>query len=173
MEMDSRLLGASRMPRVRSFFAPYPLTRLERGAWVTAGGARCVRAGAGVEQFKEFRQLILVGARAPIAYFAYPGKDSVFTSPECEIHTLASPAKIMLEPSRRWKLRSDPLPRRQHAREKIDHPALPEGDITLAGLAAVVGALLPENSIVVDESMTSGRGMMARHERRSSARLVG
>jgi acetolactate synthase-1/2/3 large subunit len=29
------------------------------------------------------------------------------------------------------------------------------------GLAGVVGALLPENAIVVDESMTSGRGMMA------------
>jgi acetolactate synthase-1/2/3 large subunit len=38
---------------------------------------------------------------------------------------------------------------------------LPDGDITLPGLAAVVGALLPENAIVVDESMTSGRGLMA------------
>jgi acetolactate synthase-1/2/3 large subunit len=31
----------------------------------------------------------------------------------------------------------------------------------LQGLAAAVGALLPENSIVIDESMTSGRGLMA------------
>jgi acetolactate synthase-1/2/3 large subunit len=31
----------------------------------------------------------------------------------------------------------------------------------LPGLAAVIGALLPENAIVVDESMTSGRGLMA------------
>jgi acetolactate synthase I/II/III large subunit len=45
--------------------------------------------------------------------------------------------------------------------EKTDRPALPEGEITLAGLAAIEGALLPENSFVVDESMTSGRGMMA------------
>jgi acetolactate synthase I/II/III large subunit len=28
----------------------------------------------GIEQFKEFRQLILVGAQAPVAYFAIPGK---------------------------------------------------------------------------------------------------
>ena len=33
--------------------------------------------------------------------------------------------------------------------------------MTLNGLAAVVGALLPDDAIVVDESMTSGRGMMA------------
>jgi acetolactate synthase-1/2/3 large subunit len=31
----------------------------------------------------------------------------------------------------------------------------------LPGLASAVGALLPDNAIVVDESMTSGRGMMA------------
>ncbi len=31
----------------------------------------------------------------------------------------------------------------------------------MPGLAAAVGALLPENVIVVDESMTSGRGLMA------------
>jgi acetolactate synthase I/II/III large subunit len=36
-----------------------------------------------------------------------------------------------------------------------------DGDITLAGLAAVVGAVLPENAIVIDESVTSGRDMMA------------
>ena len=47
----------------------------------------------GIEQFKEFRQLILVGTKAPVAYFAYPGKNSAFTSPECEIHTLANPGE--------------------------------------------------------------------------------
>ena len=44
---------------------------------------------------------------------------------------------------------------------KAERPPLPDGDITLPGLAAAVGATLPENAIVVDESMTSGRGMMA------------
>ena len=38
---------------------------------------------------------------------------------------------------------------------------MPSGEITLSGLAAAVGALLPENVLVVDESMTSGRGLMA------------
>jgi len=38
---------------------------------------------------------------------------------------------------------------------------VPGGDITLSGIAGAVGALLPENAIVVDESMTSGRGLMA------------
>ena len=38
---------------------------------------------------------------------------------------------------------------------------MPCGEITLPGLAAAVGALLPENTIVGDESMTSGHGLMA------------
>src|SRR5204862_4705670 len=42
-----------------------------------------------------------------------------------------------------------------------ERPSLPSGDINLQGLAAAIGALLPENTIVVDESMTSGRGLMA------------
>ena len=70
------------------------------------------------------------------------------------------PAKIISGP---WNL----LNRRSHhlacnRRWSSPHgPTLPRGDIALQGLAAVVGALLPENAIVVDESMTSGRGMMA------------
>jgi acetolactate synthase-1/2/3 large subunit len=45
--------------------------------------------------------------------------------------------------------------------QAAERPGLASGAITLQGLAAVVGALLPENAIVVDESVTSGRGMMA------------
>lgn len=113
-----------------------------------------------VEQLKEFRQLILVGAKAPLAYFASPGKDSAFTSPQCKIHTLASPGEDYVGGLE--ALGAELSPRRtQLVGERTERPALPDGDITLPGLAAVVGALLPENAIVVDESMTSGRGMLA------------
>ena len=121
--------------------------------------AQYVREPA-IEQFKEFRQLILVGAQAPVAYFAYPGKNSEFTSPECEIHMLANPGEDYLGAlealSTELSLRDV-----QPTVERADQPTLPSGGITLPGLAAAVGAFLPENAIVVDESMTSGRGMMA------------
>jgi acetolactate synthase-1/2/3 large subunit len=141
-------------------FAPYPVMRLERGAGITPVERMQYVLEQAVEQLKEFQQLILVGSQPPVAYFAYPGKDSVMTSPECEIHTLATPeedgvgALVALESA--LSVRGA-----QAATEKSDRPALPSGAITLPGLAAAVGALLPENAIVVDESMTSGRGMMA------------
>ncbi|MGA8274110.1 MAG: acetolactate synthase large subunit [Candidatus Sulfotelmatobacter sp.] len=141
-------------------FAPYPLTRLERGAGIPSVERMQYVLEMGIEQLKEFRQLILVGARAPIAYFAYPGKDGAFTSPECKIHTLASPGENYVGALEALEMEMSP----HHAQaviEKTLRPEIRSGDITLSGLAAVVGALLPENAIVVDESMTSGRGMMA------------
>jgi len=140
--------------------APYPVTRLERGAGLPAVDRVAYVLEQGVEQFKEFRQLILVGARAPVAYFAYPGKEVAFTSPECKIHTLASPGEDYVGALEAVEAVLS-LPRKSSAGEKAARPQLPNGNITLPGLAAVVGALLPENAIVVDESMTSGRGMMA------------
>jgi acetolactate synthase-1/2/3 large subunit len=140
--------------------APYPVTRLERGAGLPPVDRVAYVLEQGIEQFKEFRQLILVGARAPVAYFAYPGKESAFTSPECEIHTLASPGEDYVGALEVLDA-ALALPRIELAGEKATRPPLPDGSITLPGLAAVVGALLPENAIVVDESMTSGRGMMA------------
>jgi acetolactate synthase-1/2/3 large subunit len=141
-------------------FAPYPLTRLERGAGITPVERIQYVLEMGVEQFKEFRQLILVGARAPIAYFAYPGKDSAFTSSDCKILALASPGEDYIGALDALES-ALPLHASHTTIESAERPALPEGDITLQGVAAVVGALLPENAIVVDESMTSGRGLMA------------
>ena len=37
---------------------------------------------------------------------------------------------------------------------------MPTGKVTLAGLAAVIAALVPENAIIIDESITSGRGLL-------------
>ena len=141
--------------------APYPITRVERGAGIASVERIQYVLEPAVEQLKEFRQLILVGASAPVAYFASPGKNAVLTAAECEIHTLASAGEDYVGAldalAAALSLHGTQLPEDK----KVERPHVPNGEITLPGLAAVVGALLPENSIVVDESMTSGRGMMA------------
>jgi len=140
--------------------APYPLTRLQRGAGIPGVDRVQYVLEQGIEQFKEFRQLILVGAQPPVAYFAYPGKSGEFASPESQIHSLARPGEDYVGAL-------DALAEALSARgaeltaEKAQRPPMPTGEISLSGLAAAVGALLPENAIVVDESMTSGRGLMA------------
>jgi acetolactate synthase-1/2/3 large subunit len=140
--------------------APYPITRLERGIGTAPVERVQYVLEQAVEQLKEFRQLILVGAAPPVAYFASPGKNAVLTSAECEIHTLASPGEDYVGALGALATALS-LHTTQPRSENAERPVVPSGDITLPGLAAVVGALLPENAIVVDESMTSGRGMMA------------
>ena len=106
---------------------------------------------------KDFRQMILVGAEAPRTYFAHPTKGTMPTAANCEIYALAvagedySAALVEL---------ADALGGAPVAAREIARPAIPVGAITIAGLAAAVAAVLPEGAIVVDESMTSGRGLM-------------
>ena len=140
--------------------SPYPFTRMERGAGAPSVERIPYVREQATELLSEFRQLILVGAQAPVAYFAHPGKNDVLTSPECEIQTLASPGEDYVGAldalAETLSLRGNRSPA-----QKAERPEVPSGDITLPGLAAAVAAILPENAIVVDESMTSGRGMMA------------
>jgi acetolactate synthase-1/2/3 large subunit len=140
--------------------APYPITRVERGTGIAPVERVQYVLEQAVEQLKEFRQLILVGAPHPVAYFASPGKNAVLTPAECEIHTLAHPGEDYVGALEALAA-ALPLHGTQSPSEKVARPPLPRGEITLSDLAAAVGALLPENAIVVDESMTSGRGMMA------------
>jgi len=149
--------------------APYPFARLERGAGVPVAERIHYPLEQAVDQLKEFRQLILVGASAPVAYFAYPDKSSVLTQPACDIFTLARPGEdyigaleslvTALSPS--GTSASGASPRGAVFAAKAERPSLPSGEITLQGIAGSVGATLPENAIVCDESMTSGRGLMA------------
>src|SRR5271166_4706620 len=115
--------------------SPYPLARQERGLGTPAVDCVAYVLEQAVEQLKEFRQLILVGARAPVAYFAYPGKDSAFTSPECKIFTLASPGEDYVGALDAVEAALS-LPRTPMAGEKAARPALPDGDITLPGILA-------------------------------------
>ncbi len=142
--------------------APYNFTRLERGAGVPAVERVAYILEQAKEQLSEFERIVLVGATPPVAYFAYPGKESALLPADSEVTVLAGPEEdaagaLQLLEQAVCAGSQQPLPLSE-AREA--RPALPSGAITLAGLAAAIGALLPAGAIVVDESMTSGRGIM-------------
>jgi len=101
--------------------------------------------------------LVLVGAREPVAFFAYPGKPSLLMAEGTRSVKLAG---IDEDLEAALKALADALgatatpPARLAAPRR---PALPTGAITPAAIAATLGALLPENAIVVDESVSTGR----------------
>ncbi|MEJ0070276.1 MAG: acetolactate synthase large subunit [Pseudomonadota bacterium] len=132
--------------------------RIQRGA----GRVSIDRVPYPVDQalsvLKDVRHVILVGAKAPVAFFAYPNKPSVMTPEGCAIHTLAGLTEDAVH-ALAWL--ADELGATGQAApvEPAKKPALPTGAITLDGLAMAIGALLPDQAIVCDESITSGRGL--------------
>jgi acetolactate synthase-1/2/3 large subunit len=111
-----------------------------------------------VEQLKEFRQIILVGASAPVAFFAHPARPSIVTADGCEIHALSRSGEDESLDALAAALSASRTPFHAQTGER---PSLQHGGLTLPGLAAAVGAMLPPSAIVIDESITSGRGIMA------------
>jgi acetolactate synthase I/II/III large subunit len=140
--------------------APYPIARIERGAGAASVERIPYTPRQAVELLGEFRQLILVGASVPVAYFAHPGRDALLAPPDCEIHVLAKPGEDYVA-ALKALASALPIHGQQALVERPSRPPVPSGEITLAGLASAVAALLPENAIVADESMTSGRSILA------------
>ena len=105
----------------------------------------------------EVQHLVLVNSRDPIGFFGYPGKPSRLYPPAAEIHVLtrleqdaeAALAALADELGAPAAAMPDPGAR----------PATPRGALAPEGLAQAVAALMPEGSIIVDESVTYGRGL--------------
>jgi acetolactate synthase-1/2/3 large subunit len=106
---------------------------------------------------KDVRHLILVGSKAPVAFFAYPDKPSVLTPAHCEVQRLSTLAEDSIS-ALEWLADEVGAKKDGEVVQQPTRPALPTGAITPDTLAASLGALLPEGAIVADESVTTGRG---------------
>ncbi|BBZ02582.1 hypothetical protein MCHIJ_20190 [Mycolicibacterium chitae] len=128
-------------------------TRLRRGAGVPAVERLAYFAEAAEAQLAGAQHLILAGAVSPVSFFAYPGKRSDLVPDGCQVHTLAEydSAAVALE-----QLADDLAPGAEAAVAAAARPDLPSGPLTAVSVAAVVGALLPQDAIIVDESNTAG-----------------
>jgi acetolactate synthase I/II/III large subunit len=137
---------------VRLLCETFP-TRLERGAGIPAIERLGYFAEAAAAQLEGAKHLVLAGAKSPVSFFAYPGMPSDLVPDGCEVHVLAeySGATTAL-----MTLADELAPGTEAPVAEPARPALPSGALTSASAADVIGALLPEGAIVVDESNTSG-----------------
>jgi acetolactate synthase-1/2/3 large subunit len=133
-------------------------SRIERGA----GRVQLLRVPYVIEvatkMFERTTDLVLAGAKAPVAFFAYPNKPSLMAPDACRVTQLAAieediEGALEALATELGALKTPPVRVAEASR-----PALPSGAITPEGIGAVLGALMPVNAIVVDESVTSGRG---------------
>ncbi|MFC4947835.1 acetolactate synthase large subunit [Pseudonocardia sp. GCM10023141] len=134
-------------------------TRMERGAGVVAVDRLAYLVDAALHQLSGAEHLVLVGARSPVAFFAYPDKPGDLVPPGCRVHEVVG--RTGLAAAALEELADLLAPETQPRLAPAARPELPTGPLTVETATAVVGALLPEGAIVIDESLTSGAGLPA------------
>jgi acetolactate synthase-1/2/3 large subunit len=112
-----------------------------------------------IEALKPYGTIILVNAKAPVGFFAYPGKPSRHHREDADILLLT-------------RYEADPIQALMALADEVGAPAValpdpgarPEparGAPTPEGLARTLAALMPEDTVVADESVSFGRGFFA------------
>jgi acetolactate synthase-1/2/3 large subunit len=107
------------------------------------------------DQFKHCQQVITVGAKSPVAFFAYPNRPSTPLPEGCESETLAAQHEDVMAAI-------DDLVEALNANhfaprlQEAVRPQLLTGPLLPKSIGFAMGVLLPENVIIVDEAATSG-----------------
>lgn len=109
-----------------------------------------------IQALAPFEHIVLVGAKPPVGFFAYPGKPSMQYRDDAQLHVLARPEQDGLAALRALAealgASAVPMP------DPGPKPEAASGTPSPEKLAQTVAALLPEQAIVSDESVSYGRG---------------
>lgn len=155
LDAAGRIATATGAAVLTSTFSP----RVTRGAGRYAAMKVPYAVDPAQELFAQFDTIVLVGEKPPVAFFAYPAKRSTLYQPETRFIDLTPetpradiPLTAVL----------DALPeavRSKAASVQLADLALPRrptGAITAEKLGTFIAEAIPENAIVVDESITTG-----------------
>lgn len=139
--------------------------RIERGAGRVALDRVQYRVSDAIADFTGTEVLALVGARAPVAFFAYPDKPGTPVPDDTDVIEMAGASCDL---ARALEMLADELG--VDAGVKADHAPpraqdRPTGALTPASLAEAVAVMLPENAILVDEAVTAGRAVYGATQR--------
>jgi acetolactate synthase I/II/III large subunit len=133
-------------------FAP----RLARGAGRVAVEKIPYFAEAIVEFVSGLERIILVGAKPPVAFFAYPGKPSWCLPAGCEVTYLAHEHE---DGCGALAALADALGNAKPALvTPLALPTLPSGKFNAHSIGQSIANLMPEESIVSDDGATSSGG---------------
>ena len=134
--------------------------RIERGAGRVALPRVPYAVDAALAVLARYRQVVLVGASAPVGFFAYPGKPGVLTAPGTQLLTLASTAHC---PEQALEALCDALGARRSAPALVPSSViatpLNDGGLDAASIGVVLARHIPVNAIVIDEAISTGRSL--------------
>jgi acetolactate synthase-1/2/3 large subunit len=99
-------------------------------------------------------QMVLVGSKPPVSFFAYPNKPSWCVPDGCELIYLAHPHEDGVNALRSV---ADALeaPKESSTRVALQLPDLPSGSLNSLSVAQIIARLTPDHAIYADESNTA------------------
>ena len=106
---------------------------------------------------KNIKNIVLVEASDPVAFFAYPEKPSRLAPEDCRAHRLTDRGENSVAALEALAEALGAKPRHMLP-QKVAELAWPTGPLSPASIAQAIAMAIPENAIVVDESVTVGRG---------------
>ncbi len=109
-------------------------------------------ADMAIAALKDFTHVVLAGARNPVGFFAYPGKPSLHAPADVSLATLCDPGQdavgaLAMLADALHAPKSPPL-------EKTDRPSIPKGQPSSFGFGQLLAAVMPEDSLIVDEAIS-------------------
>lgn len=141
--------------------AEFYTARLERGAGRVLVPRLPYAVDPGLAALAKFKRIVLVGAKAPVAFFAYPNKPGRLSAPGCEFLTLSTPDDL---PEEALSALCEALGANRRAPAHVVEQGAQapfEGALSPEGIGRTLAATLPAHAIVVEEAMTTGRGFDA------------
>lgn len=108
-----------------------------------------------VDFFKDVELLILVGAKPPVSFFAYPGKPSWCLPEGCRIEYLAHEHE---DGPGALEALADALGGKSAAVPSLAIPDLPGGSLNPYTIGQAIAHLMPEGTIISDDGATSSGG---------------
>lgn len=156
LECAGRIAAATGCAVMSEFYMP----RLARGAGRVLAPRLPYAVDPALAALAPFARIVLVGAREPVAVFAYPGKPGRLTPEGCELITLAErdqDLEAALASLADELGASAAQVAHRASRTLVGRSALPTGKPDSAGVAAILTELIPEQAIVIDEAVTVGR----------------
>lgn len=130
--------------------------RIERGAGRHAIERLYYPVDPALERLAPYRHIVFLETVEPVAFFAYPGKPGRLVPDGASLHRLTTPGEDSVDALTRLADRVG-APSRVDA-SPLDPGPRPDGELTSENIAAVLQHTIPENAVVCDESLTTGRG---------------
>ena len=156
LEIAGRIAAKTGVTLATQFFSP----RIERGAGRVPTFRIPYFVDVALPALKPFQHMITLETTEPIAFFAYPGKPSLMKPESCQVHELGRAGVDSLAALEALAEAVGAKAGTAQVQQRVEQ-ALPTGALTPQSIAQALAVLIPDNAVVIDETITTGREAMA------------